>query len=102
MFTFLERLKDAKKITLREEYPFNGNCPVVLRTGDGYSVGRCEHALYGDICPSHGRLTGMLHLREAKPEHGLTQVLELIEEAQLPPRSERDFGPPGLFSVKQR
>jgi hypothetical protein len=32
------------------------NCPVVLRDGDGKSVGACWHYLRSGACPSHGQI----------------------------------------------
>lgn len=73
-------------------HPLNGHCPVVERTGDGISVGRCEHALRGTYCPRHGNLDGHLAKRD-----GPGDVWELIEEDELPPRGRRDMGPELLF-----
>lgn len=33
-----------------------GNCPIREHSGDGHYVGRCDFAMYNDICPRHGRL----------------------------------------------
>jgi hypothetical protein len=32
------------------------NCPVVLRDGDGKSVGACWHFLRDGACPAHGQI----------------------------------------------
>jgi hypothetical protein len=32
------------------------HCPVVLRDGDGKSVGACWHYLRDGACPSHGQI----------------------------------------------
>ena len=32
------------------------HCPVVLRTGDGKSVGACWHYLRDGVCPDHGQI----------------------------------------------
>lgn len=33
-----------------------GNCPIIEHAGDGVSVGRCDFALWDNICPRHGLL----------------------------------------------
>lgn len=85
--------KQNRQITTeeaRKKYPFTGNCPVVLRTADGVGMGRCYHSLYGNICPSHGDLTGKL----VKIEEPLSaEQFERIEEDALPPREQRQFVP---------
>jgi hypothetical protein len=88
----------AKPLTseqVRAKYGFTGNCPVRQRTGDGASVGRCWHSTYGGICPSHGNVSAYL----TDPDTGRCTV----DENDLPPREQRDFGPPDLrtyFGVK--
>lgn len=33
------------------------NCPIREHTGDGYYVGRCEHAVKHGYCPRHGLIS---------------------------------------------
>jgi hypothetical protein len=33
-----------------------GNCPIREHTADGAYVGRCDFALYDDICSRHGAI----------------------------------------------
>ncbi len=47
------------------------HCPVVLRDGDGKSVGACWHYLRDGVCPSHGQIyqpNSPICVREAKRE----------------------------------
>lgn len=36
------------------------SCPILERTGDGRSVGRCWHHCPDDVCPRHGDVSGPL------------------------------------------
>lgn len=87
----VKRLK-REHAELREAHPFNGNCPVYERTGDGYGVGRCEFSLRGDYCPRHGDLSGRLIA-----EKNLTHRWQMIDENELPPPDRRLKAPEELF-----
>jgi len=99
-----EAKQEARARKLTELYPTVGNCPVNERqqSSDGLpgpSVGRCEHALFGGICPRHGDLRPFLIHRDPEASGYKGEIYELIEEDWLPDRADRDFGPDDLFTL---
>ena len=47
-------LREVVSETWRKANP--RHCPVVLRDGDGKSVGACWYYLRDGVCPSHGQI----------------------------------------------
>jgi len=47
-------LREVVSETWRKANP--RHCPVVIRDGDGKSVGACWHYLRDGACPSHGQI----------------------------------------------
>jgi len=81
----IERIRGR---STQPEFPFTGNCPVRSRTGDGVSVGRCWHSTYAGVCPIHGDVQQWIALADGERCS--------IDENDLPPYEQRDFGPPQL------
>jgi hypothetical protein len=46
------------------------NCPIREHTADGAYVGRCDFALYDDICPRHGFVSDYPNLDDRDVEVG--------------------------------
>jgi hypothetical protein len=95
----LSRSREAKNgVADPSTLPFTGTCPVREHTGDGNYVGPCEHATHDGYCPRHGDVKRFL------PENPLDYRDDNVDyggadDRQLPPHSERDFGP---FAHKRR
>lgn len=44
------------------------NCPVLLRDGDGKSVGACWYYLKDGVCPQHGRIGNKVEDKEIEED----------------------------------